>query len=148
MDDSKSKTIVAIGGLIVGVLGLGWGVYKDVGSRNDDRKKPVLGRELEACVNVVHAAADVVQAQGNPRELEKAKLNYQKVFTGELMVTGDVAVVDRARDFAACFNAVSCNQMTRIQFELSNACRVAVSGTVDAVLPKLSPPTIVNVEVR
>jgi hypothetical protein len=153
MDDSHSKTIsalVAIGGLIIGALGFGWGIYTNIQSRTDVQKRAVLEKELAACIELNKNARQMMEAkiQGKPEKAKKAAQSFKAIFEGELMVTGDVSVINAATHFSNCYNAPKCDFMGQFAGNLINACRTSVVGSLDAVLPRISPPTITHVEVK
>lgn len=151
MDESRSKTVsavIAIGGLVIGALGFGWGIYTYNQSRDDAQKRPVLEKELEACIALNKSARDIVDAKEkkDTKAARKAEESFKTVFDGQIMIAGDTSVVTAATHFLNCSSAQTCMFLRQRATDLINACRTSVVGSVNATLPQAWPPTITGVE--
>ena len=146
--EGKTGVVVGIIGAMVGVAGFGWGIYTFNAARVDAQQRPVLEKQLEACIDINKAANDVLETKGYGDKIaaKKATESFDAILSGKLKVTGDKKVVIAASDFFACYNAPQCMFLKDYAKNLAIVCRTAVMGSLDATLPPISPPTLTGVK--
>jgi hypothetical protein len=143
MDEGRSRTITAVCSItsaVVVVAGIGWNAYTFSATRFDALKRPVFEKELDTCIDATKAAETIVHGS-DKHSIAEARNKFQSSYVGSLRLIGDLNVATQAKRFSQCLSNPACTDLPAYEFELSRACRAAVQGSVNAVLPEVAPVT-------